>query len=353
MDTIHEDNIASSPITSQATLNMNNGCSYLFGGLGIVGALSDLIEFRRSDKSWSHLATLGARPTPRWRHTLVECAGRLVMYGGEAPSLIPLPDLWVYSPVSRKWLPIRTTRGPLYAPSGHTAVVHNFDMYVYGGVPSLEDGGVMWKLGLRTGMWQKIIPSPGMKVPEQLVNHKAVIVDSLIYIYGGHKPSGDVSNELWTFNVLTYEWTLLQPSGTRPSARACHTMLKYGKLLVVQGGDRKDTSPYAYNIQSNSWYRMAPVESTLPHMNQNNSIDMEDSGGILYSPGLDTSMTKSRTANARFIIYPQTCLDYVRSLQNRILELEIQLRSGSPTEAPGTPRTSPSETPLTSVSSDR
>jgi len=79
------------------------------------------------------------------------------------------------------------------------------------------------------------------------------------FLFGGNDSSGAL-NDLWKYNVTTNEWTLMNPSGTPPSARSRFSMVldSTNRTLLVFGGLSSDETTnlndlYKYDITSNTW----------------------------------------------------------------------------------------------------
>ena len=84
---------------------------FLFRG-SAPGARNDLWLYSLERKEWRELQPGGARPVPRWGHTLVLDAARrrLVLFGGQASGFFN--DLWTYDIARGNW---RRAEPPIWA----------------------------------------------------------------------------------------------------------------------------------------------------------------------------------------------------------------------------------------------
>eukprot|EP01065_Artemidia_motanka_P033469 TRINITY_DN4045_c2_g1_i1.p1 TRINITY_DN4045_c2_g1~~TRINITY_DN4045_c2_g1_i1.p1 ORF type:complete len:3152 (+),score=913.67 TRINITY_DN4045_c2_g1_i1:65-9520(+) len=92
-------------------------------------------------------------------------------------------------------------------------------MLMYGGYGS--DGrplGDVWEFF--NGTWAQLTADAG---PE-LAGHSVVwdAARNVALIFGGYGIDGTLQNDLWEFNMTSMNWTLVEPTGTKPTPRAHH-----------------------------------------------------------------------------------------------------------------------------------
>lgn len=91
-----------------------------------------------------------------------------------------------------------------------------------------------------------------LAVPEARYGHSACGVLGGFVLYGGKLPSGNLSNELWMYNVLTQQWSLkAQHSLIQPPPLTRHTLTLANNYLYLFGGSTPDGefSSKLYRIQ--------------------------------------------------------------------------------------------------------
>jgi hypothetical protein len=105
-------------------------------------------------------------------------------------------------------------------------------------------------------------------------------VDQKVYMFGGRSgygPGQVFSNDIYTYDVGTNTWTLLNPTGARPSPRqkAAFAFDSTNNVFLLFGGHNDSglaTSPAAmkdtwiYNPVSNTWTELSPAQSPSPYM---------------------------------------------------------------------------------------
>ena len=126
-----------------------------------------------------------------------------------------------------------------------------------------EGAATLWKCPTTTAIaccgWQKVPPVGKHNiaiVPVPRIGHTALLLENDMFprhdagpkmiIFGGRVsnsyndlPSQLVlSNELWSFDLLSETWQLIDTQGTAPSPRAGHTSVMVGSNMFVYGGIR-------------------------------------------------------------------------------------------------------------------
>ena len=113
----------------------------------------------------------------------------------------------------------------------------------------------------RSDGWAKLPDTAGM--PGPLAGHSAVVMDDMMLVFGGVKPGPAVSDSLFGYNLTTGQWNALQRSGAVGPGRTGHAAARWGSALFVYGGttsatDPEDTSAYLsdlirYTLNTGEW----------------------------------------------------------------------------------------------------
>ena len=150
-----------------------------------------------------------------------------------------------------------------------TAVTHTDGyMYIFGGIatPTIYYNDV-YKLNLTTGLWTEVTTTG--TPPTTRHGHSAIIYDGYMYIFGGYDGTTRYADTL-KLNLTTYEWTTVSTSGTPPTGRYQHSAVYYldgstpymyifgGMLLVTQ----QDT--HRLNLSTNAWSNTLSYSGTRP-----------------------------------------------------------------------------------------
>lgn len=106
------------------------------------------------------------------------------------------------------------------------------------------------------------------------------------YLFGGRTSDG-ISNELWAFDLVSDEWTQLQPSGEPPAPRLGHTATWVPDLgLVVWSGQGRDffDDVWAYDPLTDAW-RQLPSLGAVPQARYGSCASLGPDGRLWISHG--------------------------------------------------------------------
>ncbi len=115
-------------------------------------------------------------------------------------------------------------------------------------------------LGINWNNWTNLNPStpkPSARNDHSMVydsNHDRVI------LFGGNDGSAD--DETWVYNYTDNSWTNMNPSTPKPSARRFHSMAydsTHDRVVLFGGWDGSyDNETWVYNFTDNTWTNMNP-----------------------------------------------------------------------------------------------
>ena len=121
--------------------------------------------------------------------------------------------------------------------TSHAAVVENGNMWVIGGefLHKAPTSSMVRKWDFEKKVWDKVVVR-GEKAPSERHSHSAVHYDGKIFIYGGMMRSGQVSKELWSFNLESFEWSREVPKRDNCDSDLCGQIPSHGHTAtLVQG----------------------------------------------------------------------------------------------------------------------
>jgi len=203
--------------------------------------------------SWTEVTSTG--PPARQAHSAVVYNSSMYVYGGER-SAYEYSDIWKFEPSTEEWTFVSPMNDSAPARHDHSAVVYGDYMYVYGG-RGPQPLGDHWRYSFPDCTWEEMPISSGM--PARF-GHTAVVVNNTMLVYGGYVASeGGLSDELWSFDFDSMEWTLLGPRDSNfdeygttpyvadpsdaiqfpadiPAARFSHVALTVGDGMYIFGG---------------------------------------------------------------------------------------------------------------------
>ncbi len=276
----------------------NNQRVLLFGGRSGATALNDTWAFDLTSRTWQELSS-AVRPPPA-RYSMVagidHTQNRLLITTGEARPGQFFNDIWAFDLTANTWsevLPAGTLPAARYGAAGgvpsygrilylthgfvddarfddtwafdletytwrnitpagelplkrclHAAAATWERLVLFGGCSSPIGPcpqGDTWQLDLNTGVW-KMLPGAGPTARE-FAALTAIVDREALWLFGGQDANGQDLNDVWSFDLLTEQWRVLQPQGTPPSPRHGHSMIlandwssSTGNYLLLFGG---------------------------------------------------------------------------------------------------------------------
>ncbi|TRZ02919.1 hypothetical protein DNTS_024205 [Danionella cerebrum] len=214
-----------------------------------------IAEFQSLDaKKTQVLETACAPPSPRLNASL--CAHtekeELILFGGEffnGKKTFLYNELYFYNIKKNTWVMTEIPNPPPRRCAQQAVVVPQGggQMWLFGGEFASPDGEQfyhykdLWVLHLGTRAWEQI-KAPG--APSGRSGHRMVLSKRQLLVFGGfHESTRDYIyyNDVHAFNLDTFTWSRIQPSGTAPCPRsACQmTPTPDGNGVIVYGGYSK------------------------------------------------------------------------------------------------------------------
>ncbi|XP_044125852.1 kelch domain-containing protein 4 isoform X2 [Bufo gargarizans] len=157
-------------------------------------------------------------------------------------------ELYVYNIKKNGWSKVDIPNPPPRRCAHQAAAVPQAggQLWVFGGEFASPDGDQfyhykdLWVLHLNTKTWEQI-KSPGG--PSGRSGHRMVYVKRQLIVFGGfHESTRDYIcyNDVYTFNLDTFTWSKISPSGTGPSPRSgCQLTTTQDGSIVIYGGYSK------------------------------------------------------------------------------------------------------------------
>ncbi|RXM32194.1 Kelch domain-containing protein 4 [Acipenser ruthenus] len=148
---------------------------------------------------------------------------------------------------------------------------------------------------IKKNSWTKAdVPNP----PPRRCAHQAVVVSQAggqLWVFGGEFASPDGEQfyhykDLWVLHLATKTWEQIKATGG-PSGRSGHRMVACKRQLVVFGGFHESTRDYVYyndvytfNLDTFTWARIAP-SGTAPSPRSGCQMTTTPEGGIIIYGG--------------------------------------------------------------------
>ncbi|XP_061450216.1 kelch domain-containing protein 4 [Rhineura floridana] len=213
-----------------------------------------IAEFQTLDaKKTQVVETTCPPPSPRLNASLSAHPEKdeLILFGGEyfnGQKTFLYNELLVYSIRKNGWARIDIPNPPPRR-CAHQAVVvaqGGGQLWVFGGEFASPDGEQfyhykdLWVLHLASKTWEQIKATGG---PSGRSGHRMVVCKRQLIVFGGfHESARDYIyyNDVYAFNLDTFAWTKLAPSGIAPAPRSgCHLATTPEGNILVYGGYSK------------------------------------------------------------------------------------------------------------------
>lgn len=151
-----------------------------------------------------------------------------------------------------KWACIETNNTPPIPRSGHSAVIYNGSMYVFGGLGAHRYND-LFKFDFDTKTWTEIKPKDESKLPSKRYKHSACIYENMMYIFGGWDSSGKL-NDMYRYIFDRNEWEIVH-CDSPPRPRSAHSVAVYQKMMYLFGGigDNKFNDMHRFSFKTNQW----------------------------------------------------------------------------------------------------
>lgn len=233
-----------------------DGKIYTHGGQYRSGGyVSDLWVYDPATNTWAKLAS---GPYDRYGHHAVAYRGKMYVHGGwgfmaGVSGSTTTNTLYVYDPVLNTWSQLAS--GP-YCYAGSMVVIGD-KFYLYGGhgnAPGYSNTYLpsLYEYDVATNKWKQLTSAPNPRM-----GHSAVVMNGLMYVFGGTRGAG-YYNDLYVYDPATDKWTQL---GTGATQRHEHVAVAIGSKMYIYGGeqasannaDRYMRDLWVYDATANSW----------------------------------------------------------------------------------------------------
>jgi len=196
---------------------LHENSMYIFGGgSSTATTFNDLWRFDLSSRQWIRPISMGTYPSPKACASMVCYQNQLILFGGwRHPSSYPpyqpwrlFDELHAYNIKENRWNRFQSFGPPPMA--GHSAVIIDNEMIVFGGYQVLDNGtnansNDVWRYNLKTFMWLKQETSPN-KPPPRYGQFQIALDDQNILILGGCGGPNNVFSDAWLLRITRNIW---------------------------------------------------------------------------------------------------------------------------------------------------
>jgi len=212
--------------------------------------------------TWRKVATTGDVPSERFAHPMIYDgnAHRIIIHGGFYPGTI-FSDTYSLDLTTLTWE--KLSDGPLQR-AYHTTVLDNVmnRLIVFGGGDSLlVPTNETWTFDLATKQWSEIITTGSIPAKR---NGNAAFLDQAgnrLIIYGGASSSG-AYNETFALDLNSLVWSELEVTGDVPASRTHMGFASTANdsTVIIFGGEDNYgqffEDAYTFNVKTNVWTQL-------------------------------------------------------------------------------------------------
>lgn len=177
---------------------------YVYGGTNTINQYNTLHVLDLQKMIWKSI-NYSNFPPKMDSHSCICYQGLLIFFAGYIEGYRS-NLLHTYEISSETWQVIQLD-GPA-SRSNHSASLHKHKMFVFGGLD--EDHSTLndfWKLNLETWQWESILLKGDS--PTARSGHSCQVVNDYLILFGGIKEIGHETNELFSCNLESNEWSLI------------------------------------------------------------------------------------------------------------------------------------------------
>merc|ERR1712071_466365 len=221
----------------------------------------------------------------RVNHAAVAVRDKIYSFGGyctgdDYRSKRPM-DVHVLNTVNYRWTVLLTPElGSTqyyqvpYQRYGHTAVVYNDMVYVWGGRNDDSACNILFCFDTNTQCWSR--PKVLGQVPGARDGHSACVIDHFMYVFGGYEEDIDqFSQDVHMLDLRSMEWSHLKPEGDPPSYRDFHSATAIGNFIP-----HPDANANGVSISQGGYLQIPEEETRL--------MDHNDLFVLDFAPSLKT-----------------------------------------------------------------
>ncbi|KAK7081046.1 hypothetical protein SK128_002034 [Halocaridina rubra] len=232
---IREDSGARPPSLQQHTMIVSKGRIMVFGGELCMSNETPLWIYTPQTRVWrkwqwaggGHSSGAGGGgnrgrregacgPTGRRGHSAVVAGEHMIIYGGYQDLRGSSAEMWSFHLENETWNQLSSRGEQPAARHAHSAVLHDNQMWVYGGMTDLQERNDFWRYDTVGRTWTQIRSRPS---PGYLHSHVSAKLHSAMIIFGGER-QGEILNDLWRYYFATGTWERLMSSGIKPQPRS-------------------------------------------------------------------------------------------------------------------------------------
>jgi len=251
---------------------------------------------------WTYCNAGGPLPRLRSGHSAIHDEGgnRMIIFGGMSDEYgYELGDMWAMDDSSFNWTELTTENAGPPGLRDHAAIYDpdTRSMVFFGGVyNSGQITNDIWILDIGRLVWRQIRPD-SLVWPDPRFNVYGIYWQHAceMVIFAG-RDFGNRLNDLWAFNLITFRWRQIPYAGYWPSDREGPPMVLIGPdTFLIFGGYDPGHSHYndvwTFDLVSNQWTQYQPPNPLPPGRRRSSLIyDKTNDRVLIYGGMRDNSI---------------------------------------------------------------
>jgi N-acetylneuraminic acid mutarotase len=237
----------------RAVMNFHNGIIYIFGGYDF-NYLGGLFSFNTFTNIWREIKT-EICPCNRSGHSSVILDGNIYIYGGDTNSEtirgnFLLDDFWKFNTKEETWEKLETETKNKPSPRYFHSMCTIYEKYfvLYGGFNGVVVFDDFFYFNLKELKWNKILKEEQVgDIPYPMLSHSSVSYLDYVFVYGGSHDleTTTTSNQhLFEFNFYLRTWKSFSLDLLPPRCNATMTIFDH---FVLFFGGYDETSQFSIN----------------------------------------------------------------------------------------------------------
>ncbi|KQJ86454.1 acyl-CoA-binding domain-containing protein 6 [Brachypodium distachyon] len=219
-----------------------------------------------SSENWAVLSTEGDKPNPRFAHAAAIVGSKMVVFGGDSghgflddTKILNLEKLQ-WDSAAPKVRPSPSGRSlKLPACKGHCLVPWRNSVILVGGkTEPASDRLSVWTFNMETEIWS-LMEAKG-DIPVARSGHTVIRAGGALILFGGEDTKGKKRHDLHMFDLKSLTWLPLNYKGSGPSPRSNHIAALYDdRILLIFGGHSKSKTLndlFSLDFETMVWSRV-------------------------------------------------------------------------------------------------
>lgn len=219
-----------------------------------------------SSRNWAVLSTEGSRPSPRFAHAAALVGSKMVVFGGDSGDQL-LDDTKILNLEKLTWDSVAPKVRPspnrrpskLPACKGHCLVQWGNSVILVGGkTEPASDRLAVWTFNMETEVWS-LMEAKG-DIPAARSGHTVTRAGATLILFGGEDTKGKKRHDLHMFDLKSSTWLPLNYKGSGPSPRSNHVAALYeDRILLIFGGHSKSKTLndlFSLDFETMVWSRV-------------------------------------------------------------------------------------------------